>query len=71
MNVHIVIVSYRPRGSISLTAPDQIVSVDVYECRYDAQDRFKRAQANFPKDEGFSVVLLEKPVALGYSAVAS
>ena len=70
MTVHIVIVSYRSPSTISLTAPDDLVSVDVYECRYDAQARYKRAQTNFPKEEGFTVVLLEKPVALGYSAVA-
>jgi len=39
---------------------DNIVSVDVYQCQDDAQRRLKRAQANFPQHEGWSVSLLEK-----------
>jgi len=46
-------------------------SIDLFECRYDAEARLKRAQARFPLHEGWSVMLQEKYLSLGYSAVQS
>jgi hypothetical protein len=43
--------------------------VDVFECLQDAQDRLKRAQANFPEHDGFRVTLLEKHVSPDLSTV--
>ena len=40
-----------------------IASIDIFECREDAVARKKRAQANFPLHEGWTVALLEKHVS--------
>tara|TARA_R100000458_G_C8153953_1_gene160597 strand:+ start:291 stop:479 length:189 start_codon:yes stop_codon:yes gene_type:complete len=62
MTVYLVLVHHINGG---------IASIDLYECRYDALARKKKAQANFPLHEGWTVALLEKNVSLGYSAVQS
>ena len=62
MTVYIVLVTSIHGG---------IPALDVFECRYDAQARLKRAQANFPYHDGWTVQLLKKHVSLGYSAVQS
>ncbi len=62
MTVYIVLVSHVSGGTPSM---------DVFECRYDAESRLKRAQARFPLHEGWNVTLHEKYMLLGYSAVQS
>tara|TARA_Y100000817_G_C16754514_1_gene498652 strand:+ start:602 stop:817 length:216 start_codon:yes stop_codon:yes gene_type:complete len=61
MTVYIVLVSHL--SDCSLAAPDDIICADVYEDCDDAQSRLKAARVNFPQNEGFSVVLLEKTVS--------
>ena len=62
MPVYVVIVSHVSGGT---------PSIDVFECRHDAEARLKRAQARFPLHEGWNVMFQEKWLALGYSAVQS
>ena len=62
MTVYIVLVSHVSGGT---------PSIDVFECRYDAELRLKRARARFPLNEGWNVTLHEKYMLLGYSAVQS
>ena len=62
MTVYIVIVTHISGGW---------PSIDVFERLQDAEARLKRAQARFPLHEGWNVMLQEKWLALGYSAVQS
>ena len=52
MTVYLVIVTHK-------TGRD-IVSIDVYQSRQDAQDRKERADVNFPLTEGYRVHLIEQ-----------
>jgi len=60
MTVYIVLVTSIHGG---------IPSVDVFECLQDAHARLKRAQANFPHHDGWTVTLLEKHVSPDLSTV--
>ncbi len=62
MTVYIVIVTSIYGG---------VPALDVFECLYDAQAREKKAKANFPYHDGWTVALLKKHVSAGYSAVQS
>ncbi len=46
-----------------------IASIDIFESYDDAVARKKRAQANFPLHEGWTVALLEKHVSPALSTV--
>ena len=60
MTVYLVLVHHINGG---------IASIDLYECRYDALARKKKAQANFPLHEGWTVALLEKHVSPALNTV--
>ena len=60
MTVYLILVSHMNGG---------IASIDLFESYDDAVARKKRAQANFPLHEGWTVALLEKHVSPALSTV--
>jgi transcription elongation factor GreA-like protein len=62
MTVYIVLVTSIHGG---------VASIDVFESYNDAHARLKRAQANFPYHDGWTVALLEKHVSPDLSTVLS
>ena len=62
MTVYLVLVHHINGG---------IASIDIFECREDAVARKKRAEANFPLHEGWTVALFSKHVSPDLSTVFS
>ena len=47
----------------------EVGQIDIYQCQDDARRRFERANANWPAEEGFTVVLLKKWVSPPLSTI--